>query len=61
MLGFLPAVYEKKAHDDMRNDFRRAEGVIHFELKALRENMNELFKTKLYLNQGLNKVKMMAT
>lgn len=46
-MGFLPATYEKKAHDELSLDWKRKLKVLKIELKAIKKNIDELFQVKL--------------
>lgn len=55
MMGFLPAVYEKKAHEELKMNWNRSLKVLNIELKTIKENIDRLFEVKLALKRGLNK------
>ena len=55
MMGYLPAVYEKKAHEDLKLNWKRQLKVLHIELKSIKKNIDEMFQVKLAIQRGLNK------
>lgn len=40
MVGFLPAVYEKSAHNEFKNEMEKNLKVLNIELKAIKENID---------------------
>ena len=46
-MGYLPAVYEKKAHEDLKLNWKRQLKVLHIELKSIKKNIDEMFQVKL--------------
>lgn len=56
-MGFLPATYEKSAHNELSINWKRSLKVLGIELKAIKQNIDELFEVKLAMKRGLNKLK----
>lgn len=57
MAGFLPAVYEKSAHNELKAEFDKNLKVLNIELKAIKDNIDQLFEVKLNMKRAVNKVK----